>query len=106
MSDALDEAWQSYRRACDRVDLLRWDSAFDAGSDLQRRLRVGEQLVEFRKATISTSNRLIELAGLQPNMDASWLDELRAHHRDLKQGLADDQRLVDETNRRLRSHRT
>lgn len=102
VTDDLRSEWHNYRDTCDRVDLIRYHSAFDSGTDLAERLSIAETLAAFLEEAIHSSGHLIAVAERRTEIDASWLDELRERHAELLLYADNTQDLIGETERRLR----
>jgi hypothetical protein len=98
MDEPLVLEWAAYRAACDAVDLLRGHPVFDdPRADPARRLRVVERLSARRRAAVVASERLIDRAEREPDIDPDWLDELREEHELLLRAAARSERRVGES---------
>lgn len=94
VTDDLGWEWRKYRDACERVDLLRYHSAFDSGADLAERLEIAETLAEFIDEAVHASEQLIAAAQQQKEIEVKWLDELRESHAELHLYADDTQHLI------------
>lgn len=85
MEDRLAAEWAAYRKACEAVDLWRWNPILsDPAAEPAKRRHMTERLTRLRRAAVAASEQLISKAEDDAELDPEWLAGLRDEHEELR----------------------